>query len=153
LAKWKRWSREFLPPDPLGGLQSGFARQYSLKEVFIVALGGFLVGELKFTVQEARTILNDLSPWLKQAGYLRLRTNGGSAGQDPIQASHDIIYLRPGTETGGGFLYWMGSLGKVTDGGGWGAAEALDKDAFFGFPSVRVVNLGGFAKAFFQRLK
>ena len=30
LSRWKRWSREFLPPDPLGGLQSGFARQYSL---------------------------------------------------------------------------------------------------------------------------
>jgi hypothetical protein len=117
-----------------------------------VALGGFLVGELKFAVPEARTILQDLGPWLKKAGYLRLRTNGGSAGRDPIDVSHDIIYLRPGSEAGGGFLYWMGSLGEVADGGGWGAAEALDESAFFSFPSVRVINLGGFAKAFFERI-
>ena len=36
LAKWKRWSREFLPPDPLGGLQSGYARQYNLDEAFML---------------------------------------------------------------------------------------------------------------------
>jgi hypothetical protein len=153
LAKWKRWSREFLPPDPLGGLQSGFARQYSLKEAFLVALGGFLVGELKFAVPEARTILQDLEPWLKKTGYLRLRANGGSTGRDPIQISHHIIYLRPGSETDGGFLYWMASVEKVTEGGGWGAAEGIDKRGFFNFPGVRVINLGGFAKAFFQRLK
>ena len=43
LAKWKRWSREFLPPDPLGGMQSGFARQYYFSDVFTVRLGGHLV--------------------------------------------------------------------------------------------------------------
>jgi len=64
LAKWKRWSREFLPPDPLGGLQSGYARQYNLDEAFTVFLGGHLVGNLKFTIPEARTILHDLHQWL-----------------------------------------------------------------------------------------
>ena len=49
LAKWKRWSREFLPPDPLGGLQSGYARQYNLNDAFSVYLGGYLVSELKFS--------------------------------------------------------------------------------------------------------
>lgn len=118
-----------------------------------MALGGFLVGELKFAVPEARTILNDLGPWLKKAGYLRFRTNSGSTGRDPIQACHDIIYLRPGSETGGGFLYWMASLEKVPNDGGWEAAQGFDKMAFFNFPGVRVINLGGFAKEFFQRLK
>ena len=64
LAKWKRWSREFLPPDPLGGLQSGYARQYNLDEAFTVYLGGHLVGELKFTIPESRQILYDLEQWL-----------------------------------------------------------------------------------------
>jgi hypothetical protein len=64
LAKWKRWSREFLPPDPLGGLQSGYARQYNLDEAFTVYLGGHLVGDLKFTIPEARQILSDLHQWL-----------------------------------------------------------------------------------------
>jgi len=64
LAKWKRWSREFLPPDPLGGLQSGYARQYNLDEAFTVYLGGHLVGGLKFTIPEAKQILDDLHQWL-----------------------------------------------------------------------------------------
>jgi len=66
LAKWKRWTREFLDPDPLGGYQSGFARQFSFKEAFRVFLGGHLVGELNFAIPQARQILIDLHPWLKK---------------------------------------------------------------------------------------
>ena len=64
LARWKRWSREFLPPDPLGGLQSGYARQYSPDEAFTVFLGGHLVGNLKFSIPETKQILIDLNQWL-----------------------------------------------------------------------------------------
>ena len=69
LAKWKRWSREFLPPDPLGGLQSGYARQYNLDETFTIYLGGHLVGDLKFTIPESRQILHDLHQWLIDHGF------------------------------------------------------------------------------------
>lgn len=69
LPKWKRWVREFLPPDPLGGLQSGYARQLNLKETFKVYLGGYLVSELKFSLPEARVIISDLSPWLRGHGF------------------------------------------------------------------------------------
>ena len=64
LARWKRWSREFLAPDPLGGLQSGYARQYNPDEAFTVALGGHLVGDMKFSIPEAKQILFDLHQWL-----------------------------------------------------------------------------------------
>ncbi len=64
LARWKRWSREFLPPDPLGGLQSGYARQYNPDEAFTVFLGGHLVGNLKFSIPETKQILFDLNQWL-----------------------------------------------------------------------------------------
>ena len=43
LARWKRWSREFLSPDPLGGMQSGYARQYNLNSALKILLGGHLV--------------------------------------------------------------------------------------------------------------
>jgi hypothetical protein len=66
LSRWKRWSREFLPPDPLGGHQSGYARQYSTKDAFIVYLAGFLVSALGFSIPAARQILRDLNPWLKK---------------------------------------------------------------------------------------
>jgi len=69
LAKWKRWSREFLPPDPLGGLQSGYARQYNLDEAFTVYLGGHLVGALRFTIPEAKQSLHDWHQWLVDHGF------------------------------------------------------------------------------------
>lgn len=69
LARWKRWSREFLPPDPLGGMQSGYARQYSPDDAFCVYLGGHLVSDLKFTIPQTKQILFDLNQWLKDKGF------------------------------------------------------------------------------------
>jgi len=76
LAKWKRWSREFLPPDPLGGMQSGYARQYNSDEAFTVYLGGLLVSDLKFTIPEAKQILNDLREWLVAKGFYLIAGTG-----------------------------------------------------------------------------
>jgi hypothetical protein len=64
LSKFKRWSREFLPPDPLGGLQSGYARQYTLEQAFLVYLGGHLVADLHFPIPETKQIIKDLGPWI-----------------------------------------------------------------------------------------
>ncbi len=80
LARFKRWSREFLPPDPLGGMQSGYARQYSIDNAFTVYLGGHLVGELKYTVAEAKKILEDLKKWLKENDFYINTKNGGKTG-------------------------------------------------------------------------
>jgi hypothetical protein len=66
LSRWKRWSREFLPPDPLGGLQSGFARQYSIRDAFVVYLAGYLVSSQAYSIPEARQILQDLKGWLQK---------------------------------------------------------------------------------------
>lgn len=76
LAKRKRWSREFLPPDPLGGMQSGYARQYHPDEAFKVNLGGHLVADLKFTIPEVKQILNDLNNWLLAKGFFFDPKNG-----------------------------------------------------------------------------
>jgi hypothetical protein len=66
LSKWKRWSREFLPPDPLGGMQSGYARQYTIDQAFIVFLGGHLVADLHFSIPETKQIIEELSPWINR---------------------------------------------------------------------------------------
>ncbi|MEJ2097896.1 MAG: hypothetical protein P8Y38_12350, partial [Deltaproteobacteria bacterium] len=71
LSKWKRWSREFLPPDPLGGLQSGYARQYSIDDAFTVYLGGYLVSELKFSIPAAKQILKDMKTWMQSHGFFQ----------------------------------------------------------------------------------
>jgi hypothetical protein len=87
LARWKRWSREFLPPDPLGGLQSGVTRQFSVDEALIVFLGGHLVAELKTSVPDARQILKDLRPCLRDIGLFansRVHERFSAASPDPI---------------------------------------------------------------------
>ncbi len=90
ISKWKRWVREFLPPDALGGFQSGYARQFTLKEAFRVFLGGILVSSLKYTVPEARRILDDLHSWLKAEGFYALRV------PDPNQLHSSFrIYIYP----------------------------------------------------------
>jgi hypothetical protein len=80
LARWKRWSREFLPPDPLGGLQSGYARQYNLEEAFWVYLGGYLVSGLKFSIPETKMILNDLKDWISSHCIFNESNNVGREG-------------------------------------------------------------------------
>lgn len=69
LAKWKRWSREFLPPDPTAGLQCGVARKYTVEEAFTVFFGGYLVGSLKFSIPESRQVLTDLVPWFQEMSF------------------------------------------------------------------------------------
>lgn len=91
IAKWKRWSRDFLPPDPLGGLQSGVARQFNLRDVFKIYFGGYLVSELKFTIPEAVRILAELSPWFKKNGFYELQSKVGVAPDQNI--SKALIYI------------------------------------------------------------
>jgi hypothetical protein len=102
LAKWKRWSREFLPPDPLGGLQSGVTRQFSVDEALIVFLGGHLVAELKTSVPDARQILRDLKPCLRDIGFFansRVHERFRAVAADPI-AFYTISINRDSSEPG-----------------------------------------------------
>ena len=89
LARWKRWSREFLPPDPLGGLQSGYARQYNLDQAFTVILGGHLVGDLKFSIPETKQILVDLHQWLVDHDFYFFISKTSETATDPMP---DIDY-------------------------------------------------------------
>jgi hypothetical protein len=85
LARWKRWSREFIPPDPLGGMQTGYARQYHPDEAFKVHLGGHLVSDLKFAIPEAKQILADLQEWLADKGFY-FNVKGGEVSQNGVEA-------------------------------------------------------------------
>ncbi len=69
LAKWKRWTREFLSPDPLAGQQSGYARQYYLDDAFTVFTAGHLVSDLGYSIHDTRQILKDLQAWRKKRGF------------------------------------------------------------------------------------
>ena len=95
LAKWKRWSRGFLPPDPLGGMQSGYARQFNPDQAFTVFLGGHLVADLKFSIPEANQIIQDLNKWMSEKGFF-FDSRGYSAfdeGMDALIKKY-IIFIR-----------------------------------------------------------
>lgn len=109
LARWKRWSRAFLPPDPLGGMQSGYARQYLFKDLFKVYFGGHLMAHLKLSVADSIKVLDDLSPWLKKNGYFdsngtKMESSDGGHGAKTCR-----IYFCPlrsaGSKPGLGFCY------------------------------------------------
>ncbi len=109
LAKWKRWSREFLPPDPLGGMQSGYTRQYSIDDAFKVFLGGHLVSAIKYTIPEAKKILHDLQEWLAGVGIYQNSGRDLENNTGPVTAvNRYIIFIQPQPAVSGqpiDFLY------------------------------------------------
>ena len=98
LARWKRWSREFIPPDPLGGMQTGYARQYHPDEAFNVHLGGHLVSDLKFAIPEAKQILQDLQGWLADKGFY-FNVKGRAVYKNGVEKliKKYIIFIRQAT--------------------------------------------------------
>ncbi|MDL2269830.1 hypothetical protein LJC71_08130 [Desulfosarcina sp. OttesenSCG-928-A07] len=101
-ARWKRWSRAFLPPDPLGGMQSGYARQYLYGDLFTVFLGGHLLSHHKLTVPESVRMISDLASWMKKAGFLDLKKNAGVKDGICLRV---LFYRENGAKTGSPFRY------------------------------------------------
>lgn len=64
----KRWAREFLGADKTAGQRTGYARDYGLNEGFEIFLGGHLVSDLGFSVDETKEILKELRPWMEKVG-------------------------------------------------------------------------------------
>jgi hypothetical protein len=103
LAKWKRWSREFLPPDPLGGLQSGYARQYTPDDTFTVFFGGYLVSAFKYSIPEAKQILADVGNWISDTDFqseYRKSAPDGTTSREHVQKYQIIIQPRIGNGIG-----------------------------------------------------
>ncbi len=109
LARWKRWSRSFLPPDPLGGMQSGYARQYLFKDLFKVVVGGHLLSLHKLSVAESKQVLDDLSPWLKKNGFFEWKGFQTGGTVDAAASKGCLIYFSPlrsnGSNMPTGFCY------------------------------------------------
>ena len=128
LARWKRWSREFLPPDTLSGMQSGYARQFSLKEAFIVFLAGHLVGTFRFSIDEARRIMSDLSAWLKENGFHDMRPVSELLLRKPVE-NHFIFIFKTGA---GHFGYVIRSLIHAEQGETSVLSSANDRTSLIG---------------------
>jgi hypothetical protein len=66
--KAKRYTREFLGPNPAATIQSGHARILTLQETYFVYLGAHLLSDHNFTVHESKIILDSLKPQLTEWG-------------------------------------------------------------------------------------
>lgn len=83
----KRWSREFLPPDPSAGRQQGRARRLSLDDAFHVYLAGYIVSDVRLSIADAKRIITDLKDWLLSKGLT-------PCGERVVGRSYDIHIRR-----------------------------------------------------------
>lgn len=109
-AKWKRWSREFLPPDIVTSLGKGYRREYKVNEAFMVYLGGYLVGTLGYAIPEARKILAALSPWLQEKGQLPDNQGLKPEGIDKYVQWFEITIYPTTDKKLDFFYYWKGHI-------------------------------------------
>lgn len=147
LAKWKRWAREFLPPDPLSGQQSGYARNFNIKDAFQVYLAGYLVGSMSFSIAQARQIISDLGPSLKQRGYQALHSNTISDTQTFFWV---LIHQRPD----GSFGY-VESPETDTDSAQTMALASQLLSEFLsasGFMDARIISISALYRHFLNRI-
>ena len=169
LARWKRWSRSFLPPDPLGGMQSGYARQYLFKDLIKVYLGGYLLSHLRLSVAESLAVINDLSPWMKKNGYFAPNGWGGGAAAAGCAPGNHQIYFSPmrtrGLENGTAFRYLVRQTiqRQADESCAPGCVveryvetcingNAADGHALLQDPEVRLVNLGTVLQTLVEKL-
>ena len=147
IAKWKRWSREFLPPDPLGGMQSGFARQYSPDGAFKVYLGGHLVADLKFTIPEAKQIVKDLHGWFAEKGfYFDVKGNATlNKGVDQLVKKY-IIFIMHEKRIDNNFEFIYNVKGIISNEPahlkGFEIAKELYVETFIGSQPEKVSTIG-----------
>jgi len=159
LATWKRWSREFLPPDPKARMRSGQTRFFSLDQAFEVYLGAHLVSLLKFSIPEAREILGGLKQWLRKNGVYPETSDANSEAMRRRQQLQVIIHQKED----GSFRYESKHTVSVkpTTGRGtnvveevyeqeWIAGASVEDMLRIGFVSFRVLEIGR-VRDFFDR--
>jgi len=96
--KWRRWSRDFLPPDPVAGSRSGHARRYSETDALTVFLAGLkLVGERKMSIPSARAAIQEIMPWLESKGLLPITGHKRRMGPgDPLNWEISVMTYENG---------------------------------------------------------
>ncbi|MBF0397983.1 MAG: hypothetical protein HQK78_14480 [Desulfobacterales bacterium] len=134
-AKFTRWSREFLPPDPKAGKGKGVYRQYSINDAFTVYLGGHMVGELKLSIPDANMILSDLNSFLVEKSLYPDVKNVKIDGIDKDIQRYVIIIM---SKKPYGFYYLSkGKISKKTiDYKGLSAVEEI----YFEYPIKKYDN-------------
>jgi hypothetical protein len=112
--KAKRYTREFLGPDPEATIQSGRTRSLTLQQTFIVYSGAHLVSGQNFTVYEAKLIIGNLQPWLTKLGLFPGDDNIFKETSSEIKSWKVLIYR---TDKPFGFAYLAEGLLSLENAG------------------------------------
>jgi len=70
LTKVRRWTKEFLSPDPKATRRSGYTREFSYNDGFFIFVGGVMVTDFGLSFEEASTMLEELKPWMLEIGLV-----------------------------------------------------------------------------------
>jgi hypothetical protein len=70
ISKVRRNTKELLGEDPKATRRSGYKREFSLNEGFLVFLGGELVSRFNLSFGNARKALDVIKPWLLKNGLV-----------------------------------------------------------------------------------
>jgi hypothetical protein len=144
-------------------MQSGYARQYAFKDLLKVFMGGYLLSHLKLSVQESRQVMDDLSPWLKKAGFFDLNGFNGGKSEKAGPSGPFRIYFCPLTPSGFGYLIRR-SVCRRSDAAAGGRrvtetieetliqSDAPDGRTFLEDPNVRIINLTAMVDTLVEKL-
>lgn len=107
--KIKRWTREFLPFDPMAKKQSGYTRKLSHNEAFMVYMGGHLLNGHNFSIYEAKIIMNDLKEWLENKGLMPEPPDFNPRNRDKDVINYNInIIVKEDSEE-----FWYEVIGEI----------------------------------------
>jgi hypothetical protein len=99
LTKVRRYSKKFLPADPVAIQHSGKAREHSINDAFKIYLAEHLIVDMGFLTEQAQNIMHELGPWLEHNGFFP----ENAPGVVPVQEPTLIHIIRAGTPSG--FFY------------------------------------------------
>ena len=83
IARVRRWTKEFLPPDLVATRRSGYSRKFSLNEGFFIYWGGTMVQQYNITYDIVRKMINVIRPWALCNGHVpEIPKGAGRMGVD-----------------------------------------------------------------------
>jgi len=113
LTKIRRWTKEFLPPDPMATRRSGYTRNFSDNDGFMVYVSGYLVSNLDFSFASARDIMKELSSWIYKIGLLPdIPSSAKKSGIDRKIQDYEVSFFP--LEKNVGWSYYIIGVAKET---------------------------------------
>ncbi len=106
---WRRWSREFLEPDPDAGLRKGRTRMYNAELAFTVWAGGKMLTEKQMTYEESKDALKELTGFMERKHLLPLQNSRITMAHDSENGKPTDWSLEIARTNSGNYYYALGT--------------------------------------------